>query len=105
MRGKIHVCENNPEQSSTTKVARYIACAYSVFTQCAYDDKRINFVTAEVKIVWKNSLREYAVKIINYEKKKEMTELKEEEHKSYLTDTNCHKCKDKFEDMDDRTVL
>ena len=105
MLGKIHVCENNPEQSSTTKVARYIACAYSVFTQCAYDDKRINFVTAEVKIVWKNSLREYAVKIINFEKKKEMTELKEEEHKSYLTDTNCHKCKDKFEDMDDRTVL
>ena len=105
MRGKIHVCENNPEQSSTTKVARYIACAYSVFTQCAYDDKRINFVTAEVKIVWKNSLREYAVKIINYEKKKEMTELKEEEHKSYLTDINCYKCKDKFEDMDDRTVL
>lgn len=38
-------------------------------------------------------------------KKKEMTELKEEEHKSYLTDTNCYKCKDKFEDMDDRTVL
>ena len=40
-----------------------------------------------------------------WKKKKEMTELKEEEHKSYLTDTNCHKCKDKFEDMDDRTVL
>ena len=52
----------------------------------------------------KNSLREYAVKIISYEKK-EMTELKEEEHKSYLTPTNCYKCKDKFEDMDDRKVL
>ena len=45
------------------------------------------------------------MKIINFEKKKEMTELKEEEHKSYLTHTNCYKCKDKFEDMDDRTVL
>lgn len=66
--------------------------------------KKQTWSQQKLRLYEKNSLREYAVKIISYEKK-EMTELKEEEHKSYLTPTNCYKCKDKFEDMDDRKVL
>ena len=43
------------------------------------------------------SLREHAMKIINFKKKK-MMPLTNEEQKSYLNQANCHICKRKFED-------
>ena len=52
----------------------------------------------EEKIVWKfcESLREHAMKIINFKKKK-MKLLKNEQQESYVNSKICYICKDIFE--------
>ena len=46
-------------------------------------------------------LREHEMKIIDYEKKKEMIPLTDKENKSYEVQKVCHICKNKFSDNDD----
>ena len=45
-------------------------------------------------------LREHAMKIINYEKKKEMIQLTDEENKSFEEQNICYICKKEFSDDD-----
>ena len=37
---KIPTCHNNPEESYTTKVIKYTACGYSLFTQSSFDSNK-----------------------------------------------------------------
>ena len=35
--GKMSICHNNPEKSSTTKINKYAPSGYSLFTHCSCD--------------------------------------------------------------------
>lgn len=37
---KIHTCDNDPEKLFTSKIKKYIACGYSLFAHCSYDNKK-----------------------------------------------------------------
>ena len=34
---KVNTCHSNPEKSSTTKIKKYKASGYSLFTHCSFD--------------------------------------------------------------------
>ena len=36
----VHACDNNPEESSTTKASKHMACGYSLFTHCSFDNTK-----------------------------------------------------------------
>ena len=57
--------------------------------------KKINLIIIEEKIKKCKKLKEWAMKIINYEKKKTMP-LTKEENKSYKYQKACHIGKEKF---------
>ena len=71
---KIDGCKNNPENSSTTKVSEHIPSGFSMSKISSFrstENKQDDCI--EVKIAWKSlceSLREHAIKIVNFEKKK-----------------------------------
>ena len=48
---KMSTCQNNPNESSTTKINKYTPSGYSLFTHCSFDQKKINLTIIEVKIV------------------------------------------------------
>ena len=66
---RIDECKNNLEKSSTTKIGEHIPCGYSIYT-----------MYTEVKTMKKicESLREHAMEIINFEKKKMIPVTKEQ---------------------------
>ena len=68
---KIDTCYNNPEESSTTKI-NHTPSGYSIFTHCSFDKSKnkLNYYRGEdcMKRFCKD-LKEYAIKIINCEKK------------------------------------
>lgn len=53
-----------------------------------------------MKKLWK-AINDYAMKIINHEKKK-IIPLKSEELKSYLNHINCYICQKEFGDINDK---
>ena len=69
---KMHWCQNNPEKSYTDKKTKHTPSGYSLFTNCSFDSA-------------KNKLDCYTGKgrIINYEKKKQMIPLTDEENELY----------------------
>ena len=70
---KMSTCYNNPEKSSTTEIDKHTPSGYSIFTHCSFDKSKnkLNYYRGEdcMKTFCKD-LREYATKIINYEKKR-----------------------------------
>ena len=70
---KISTCQNNPNESSTTKINKHTPSGYSLFTYCSFDNSKnkLNYYRGEdcMKKFCKD-LRTHATKIINYEKKK-----------------------------------
>ena len=70
---KMSTCQNNPNESSTTKINKYTPSGYSLFTHCSFDNSKnkLNYYRGEdcMKKFCKD-LRTHATKIINYEKKK-----------------------------------
>ena len=70
---KMSTCENNPNESSTTKINKHTPSGYSIFTSCSFDKSKnkINYYRGDdcMKKFCKD-LREHATRIINYEKKK-----------------------------------
>ena len=70
---KMSTCQNNPNESSATEINKHIQSGYSIFTHCSFDQtkNKINYDRGKdcMKKFCKD-LREYATKIINYEKKK-----------------------------------
>ena len=74
-------CQNNPNESSTTKISKHIPSGCSLFIYCSFDQtkNKINYYRGKdcMKKFCKD-LREHATKIINYEKKKMILLAKEE---------------------------
>ena len=94
---KMNTCHNNPEKSSTTKINKHTPAGYSLFTQCSFNATKNKLDYYRGKNCMKNfcvDLREYATKIINYEKK-EMIPLPKEEKRVHRTSRRCYICKKK----------
>ena len=70
---KMSICQNNPNESSRTKINKHTRSGYSLFTHCSFDNSKhkLNYYRGEdcMKKFCKD-LRTHATKIINYEKKK-----------------------------------
>ena len=70
---KLNTCNNNPKNSSTTKINKHTPSVYSLFTHCSFDTTKNRFDYYRGKNYNKNfclDLREHARKKINHEKKK-----------------------------------
>ena len=72
---KMSTCHNNPKKSSTTELNKNTASGYSLFTNCLFDTTKNTLDYYRGKNCMKNfciciDLKEHAIKIINYEKKK-----------------------------------
>ena len=71
--GKIDGCKNNPENSSTTKVGEHISSGFSMSTTSSFKSIESKHDVYRGKDCMKNfceSLREHAMKIINFKRKK-----------------------------------
>ena len=95
---KMSTCRNDPKKSSTTKINKHTPSGYSIFTHCSFDESKnkISYYRGDdcMKKFCKD-LREHAMKIINYEKKKFIpltTEAKIYHNKQKI----CYICKKEF---------
>ena len=98
---KIGVCKNNLETSSTTKVNEHIPSGFSMYVISSFKDIENKPDVSRGKDGMKKfceSLREHAMKIINF-KNKRMKLLKNEKQESYENAKICYICKEKFEDI------
>ena len=99
---KMSTCQNNPNKSSTTKINKHTPSRYSIFTSCSFDEskKKKNYYRGDdcMKKFCKD-LREHAMKIINYEKKK-MVPLTKKEEICYNKQKICYICKKEFNNND-----
>ena len=71
----MHVCRNNSENLSTTKVNKYIACSYSIFTKYAFDNRKNKYDCYRGKYYMKKSckdLKEHTVKLSIMKKRNEI---------------------------------
>ena len=96
---KIDGCKNNAENLSTTKVSEHIPSGFSMSTISSFRSIENKHDVYKVKIVWKSFLeflREHAIKIINFKKKKVQL-LTNEQQQSYEKAKICYICKEKFE--------
>ena len=95
---KMSTCQNNPNKSSTTKINKHTTSGYSIFTRCSFDESKnkINYYRGDdcMKKFCKD-LREHAMKIINYEKKR-MVSLTTEEKIHYNKHKIWYICKKEF---------
>ena len=70
---KMHSCQNKLEKSYTGKKTKHTCSGYSIFTGCSFDPtkSKLDCYKGEycMEFFCKN-LREHAMKIMNYEKKK-----------------------------------
>ena len=97
-------CINNPNESSTTEINKHTPSGYSIFTSFSfYESKnKINYYRGDdcMKKFCKD-LREHAMKIINYEKKR-MVPLTTKEEICYNKQKICYICKKEFNNNDDK---
>ena len=96
--GKINICHNNPEKSSTTRINKQIPSGYSLFTHCSFDSTKNKLNYYRGKNCMKNfclELREHATKIINYDKTEMIPSTKTEEKKHNKQEV-CHIWKKRF---------
>ena len=93
---KMHSCQNNLEKSYTEKKTKHTASVYSLFTNCSFDatNNKLDFYREKdcMERFWKD-LRKHVIKIIDYEKKKEMIPPPDKENKSYQKQKVCYICK------------
>ena len=96
---KIDGCKNNSENSSTTKVSKHIPSGFPMSTISSFRSIENKYDVYRGKDSMKKfceSLREPAVNIIDFKKKK-MKLLKKEQQGSYENEKICYICKEKFE--------
>ena len=96
---KMSMCQNNPNESSTTEINKHTPSSYSLFTHCSFDksrNKRNHDRGKDCMKRFHKDLREHATKIINYEKKKLIT-LTTEEKIHYNEQEICYICKKEFD--------
>ena len=99
---KMSMCQNNPNESSTTEINKHTPSRYSLFTHCSFDKSKNKLDYYRGKVCMKKfckDLREHATKIINYEKKK-MIPLTTEEKIHYNEQEICYICKKEFDKSD-----
>ena len=73
---KIHSCQNNPEKSYTDEKAKHTPSGYSLFTNCFFDvtKNKLDYYRGEDSMErFCKDLRDHAIKIINYKKKRNDT--------------------------------
>ena len=95
---KMNTCHSNPEKSSTTKINKHTPSSYSLYTHCSFETAKNQLDYYKGKNCMKYfclDLREYATKIINYEKK-EMIPLTKKEEKKHNKQKVCYICKKRF---------
>ena len=69
---KIDGCKNNPEKGSLANIGEHIPCEYSMSTLWIFDgleNKHDVYRSEDCMKTFCDSLREHAVKIINFEKR------------------------------------
>ena len=95
---KMSMCQNNPNESSTTEINKHTPSGYSIFTHCSFDQTRnkLNHYRGKDCMKKLKSLREHVTKIINYEKKK-MIPLTTEEKIYHNEQEICYICKKEFD--------
>ena len=96
---KIDECKNNPENSSATKVRKHIPSDFSMSTISLFrsiENKHDVYRGKDCMKKFCEFLREHAMKIINFKKKK-MKLLTKEQQESYENAKICYICKEKFE--------
>ena len=79
---KMSTCYNNPEKSSTTKINKHTPSSYSLFTYCSFDETKNKLDSYRGEDCMKKfckDFREYATKIINYDKNDMIPLIKKEE--------------------------
>ena len=93
---KVDGCKNNPENSSKTRVVEHTPSGFSMSTISSFKSIKNNHDVYRGKDCMKTfyeSLREHAMEIINFKKKK-IKLLTNEQHKSYQNTKNCYICKE-----------
>ena len=99
---KMSTCINNPNESSTTEINKHTPSGYSIFTSCSFDESKnkLNYYRGDdcMKKFCKD-LKENAMKIINYEKKK-IVPLTTKEEICYTKQKICYTCKKEFDKSD-----
>ena len=96
---KVDVCENNPENSSTTKVSEHIPSGFSMSSISSFRSiENKHDVSRGKDCVEKfcEYLRKHAIKIINFKNKK-MELLAKEQQESYKNVKICYICKENVE--------
>ena len=95
-------CINNPNGSSATEINKHTPSSYSIFTSCSFDESKnkLNYYRGDdcMKKFCKD-LREHAMKIINYEKKK-IVPLTTKEEICYNKQKIYYICKKEFNNND-----
>ena len=89
---KIDTYQNNPEKSYTEKKAKHKSSGYSLVTCCSFDKSKTEcnyYRGKDCMEIFCNDLRDQAIKITNYEKKKEIL-LTNEEKESYENQKICY---------------
>ena len=95
---KINTCQNNPVKSYTEKKAKHKSSGYSLVTCCSFGkfkNERKYYRGKDCMKIFCKNLRDQAMKIINYEKKKEII-LTNEEKESYENQEVCYICEKEF---------
>ena len=95
---KMNTCKNNPEKSYTEKKAKHKPSDYSLVTCSSFDkfeNERNYYGGKDCMKIFCNDLRDQILKIINYEKKKEII-LTNEEKESYENQKICYICEKEF---------
>ena len=90
---------NNSENSSTTKVSKHIPSGFSMSTISSFrgiENKHYAYRSKGCMKKFCESLRELAMKMINFKKKK-MKLFTKEQQESYKNATSCYICNEKFE--------
>ena len=99
---KMSTCINNPNESSTTEINKHTPSVYSIFTSCSFDESKNKLYYYRGDDCMKKfckDLREHAMKIINYEKKK-IVPLTTKEEICYNKQKICYICKKEFDKSD-----
>ena len=95
---KISTCYNNPKESSTTEINKHTPSGNSLFTHCSFDKTKTKLDYYRDEDCMKKfclDLREHAIKLIIYEKKK-MIPLRNKEEKNYDKQKICYIYKKEF---------
>ena len=95
---KIDACDNNPEQSYTTKVGKHEPCGFSIVAKSPLTDireKNTCYRGEDCMEKYCKKLKEWVMKIVNYEMK-EMIPLTNDENDYHEKQNKCFICNKRF---------